>query len=57
MQITDFDAAHNLVALFLQRADELGDCAFLTVRKDGRWQSISYTEAAQRVCAEGGVPC
>ncbi|MEJ6010228.1 AMP-dependent synthetase/ligase [Novosphingobium aquae] len=50
MQITDFDAAPNLVSLFLQRADELGDRAFLTARVDGRWQSISYTEAAQRVC-------
>ncbi|MCW1401397.1 AMP-dependent synthetase/ligase [Novosphingobium sp. MW5] len=50
MQISDFDNAPNLVSLFLSRADELGDKPFLTARLDGRWQSISYTEAARRVC-------
>ena len=50
MQITDFDDAPNLVSLFLNRADELGDKPFLTARVDGRWQSISYAEAARRVC-------
>lgn len=50
MQITDFDDAPNLVSLFLSRADELGERAFLTARVDGRWQSISYAEAARRVC-------
>ncbi len=55
MQITDFDDAPNLVALFLQRADELGDRAFLTAKRGGTWQSITYTEAARQVCllAEG----
>ena len=48
MQITDFDNAPNLVSLFLSRADELGDKPFLTARLDGRWQSISYAEAARR---------
>ncbi|PLK27249.1 long-chain fatty acid--CoA ligase [Novosphingobium sp. TH158] len=50
MQISDFDAAPNLVSLFLQRADERGDSPFLTAKRDGQWQSISYAEAARRVC-------
>ncbi|MXP40227.1 AMP-binding protein [Altererythrobacter soli] len=55
MQITDFDAAPNLVALFLQRADELGEKPFLTAKLGGEWQSLSWREAARQVCllAEG----
>jgi long-chain acyl-CoA synthetase len=50
VQITDFDAAPNLVALFLQRADELGDKPFLTDKRNGEWQSLSWRESARRVC-------
>ena len=55
MQLADFDAAPNLVALFLQRADELGDRPFLHAKRDGAWRAISWREAAERVClaAEG----
>jgi long-chain acyl-CoA synthetase len=55
VQITDFDAAPNLVALFLQRADELGDKPFLTAKHHGEWQSLSWRQAAEQVCllAEG----
>lgn len=50
MHLDDFDACPNLVALFLSRADELGEKPFLTARRDGSWQSISWAEAARRVC-------
>ncbi len=50
MQLSDFDSANNLVALFLVRADEKGDAPFLWARRDGRWQSLSWAEAAQAVC-------
>ncbi len=50
MHIDDFDASPNLVALFLSRADELGDKPFLTAKRGGTWQSISWAEAARQVC-------
>ena len=50
MQIGDFDASNNLVALFLTRADELGGKPFLTAKRDGEWRSISWREAAEQVC-------
>ncbi|MEO7385128.1 MAG: AMP-binding protein, partial [Novosphingobium sp.] len=50
MHIDDFDASPNLVALFLSRADELGDKPFLTAKRDGVWQSITWAEAAREVC-------
>lgn len=50
MQIADFDAAPNLVALFLQRADELGDKPFLTARREREWKSLSWRETAAQVC-------
>ncbi len=55
VQLTDFDAAQNLVALFLSRADERGEAPFLVARREGQWRPISWAEAARRVClaAEG----
>lgn len=50
MQITDFDASPNLVALFLARADELGDKPMLWANHDGDWHSTSWSEAARQVC-------
>jgi long-chain acyl-CoA synthetase len=50
LQLSDFDAATNLVALFLKRADALGDKPFLTAKVDGQWQSRSWREAAEQVC-------
>ena len=50
MQLADFDRAPNLVTLFLSRADELGDRPFLHAKRDGRWQAITWREAAERVC-------
>ena len=50
VQISDFDAASNLVGLFLDRADELGDKPFLTDKRDGAWQSLSWREAAESIC-------
>lgn len=55
MQLSDFDNSSSLVALFLSRADELGERPMLWAKRDGAWQSISWAEAARRVCliAEG----
>lgn len=55
MQLSDIDQANNLVSLFLTRAAERGDYPFLGAKVDGTWQTISWREAADRVCllAEG----
>ena len=50
MQLSDFDASDNLVSLFLARADELGEKPMLWAKRDGNWTSISWSEAARRVC-------
>ena len=50
MKLADFDASANLVALFLARADELGEKPFLWAKCDGKWQPTSWAEAARRVC-------
>jgi long-chain acyl-CoA synthetase len=55
VQLSDFDASSNLVALFLARADALGEKPMLWAKRNGSWQAISWAEAARRVCliAEG----
>jgi len=59
VQLSDFDASPNLVALFLARADELGDKPFLWAKSAngaGRhWIALSWAEVARQVCllAEG----
>ena len=50
MDINDFDRASNLVSLFLARADERGEAPFLWAKREGQWHSISWAEAARRVC-------
>ena len=39
----------NLVQMFFGQAARLGDAAFLWQKKDGKWASISWAEAAVRV--------
>jgi long-chain acyl-CoA synthetase len=41
----------NLVTMFLTRAKERGDKPFLWAKRDGAWQSISWSEAARQVAA------
>jgi long-chain acyl-CoA synthetase len=48
--LTDIDSANNLVELFLKRADARRDKPFLGARIDGGWQTITWGEAAERVC-------
>ena len=48
--LSDIDAAQNLVQLFLRRADEGGDAPFLGAKRGGRWETISWAEAARQVC-------
>jgi long-chain acyl-CoA synthetase len=50
VQLDDFAAATNLVGLFLDRADELGDAAFLSLKREGTWQAQSWSEVARKVC-------
>ena len=47
----DMDHFPNLVALFFTRAAEKGDQPFLSIKRDGRWQALSWREAAERVAA------
>ena len=39
----------NLVAMFFEQANSKGDSAFLWKKRDGEWQSVSWTEAAQQI--------
>ncbi len=48
--LSDIDSANNLVELFLKRADAGGDRPFLGAKRNGQWQTISWREAARRVC-------
>ncbi len=41
----------NLVAMFLDRVQQRGNTPFLWAKREGAWQSISYTEAARQVAA------
>ena len=53
--LSEIDSANNRVDLFLQRADARRDQPFLGFKRDGKWQTISWGEAAEQVCllAEG----
>jgi len=50
LQITDFDDSPNLVALFLSRADELGEKPMLWAKREGAWCSVSWQDVARQVC-------
>src|SRR5437762_889933 len=47
-QLERFD---NLVSLFLTRAAEKGDAPFLWAKRDGKWRSTNWAEAARQVAA------
>jgi long-chain acyl-CoA synthetase len=55
VKLADFDTYNSLVAMFLDRAATRAEQPFLTAKRDGKWQTISWDEAARRVCllAEG----
>ncbi|MED5546879.1 MAG: AMP-dependent synthetase/ligase [Pseudomonadota bacterium] len=55
MDLVEFDRCANVVSLFLARADALGEAPMLWAKREGEWTSISWAEAARRVCllAEG----
>ncbi len=50
MPLREVETANNLVELFLRRADALGERPFLGAKRDGAWHTISWREAAERVC-------
>jgi long-chain acyl-CoA synthetase len=47
--LQDIDGAHNLVELFLKRADEKGDAPFLGHKAGGKWVTQSWRSAAEHV--------
>ena len=50
MQLSDFQAFPNLVAMFLARAEFFGERPLLWAKRSGQWQSQSWREAADQVC-------
>jgi long-chain acyl-CoA synthetase len=50
VQLSDIRTASNLVTLFLARAAVRGGRPFLWAKRDGKWQSQSWSEVADRVC-------
>ena len=50
VQLSDIRTASNLVTLFLARADARGDRPFLSAKREGKWQSQSWSEVASKVC-------
>lgn len=48
--LSDIDSANNLVELFLKRAHAHPDRAFLGAKRDGEWQTQSWSEVADKVC-------
>ncbi len=50
MQLTDFDRFPNLVAMFLDRAQERGDHPMLVAKRSGAWQGLDWITVADRVC-------
>ena len=50
MQLSEIEAANNLVSLFLTQADRNGERPFLWTKRNGSWQSLSWAEAARQVC-------
>jgi len=50
VQLSDFETFNSLVAMFLGRAAERGDKPFLSARRDGKWQALSWRETADQVC-------
>ena len=55
MELSDIQQAPNLVSLFLQRAEQLGDKPFLGAKRSGSWRTQSWRETVDQVCllAEG----
>jgi long-chain acyl-CoA synthetase len=47
----EFEHFPNLVTMFFTRAAAKGDAAFLWAKKDGKWRSTSWREAAEMVAA------
>jgi len=50
VELSDFDASANVVALFLARADALAEKPFLWAKRGGKWRSLSWAEAARQAC-------
>lgn len=50
VDISDLPNTGNLVELLLKRADAKGEAPFLWAKRGGKWQAISWAEAARQIC-------
>ena len=50
MQLADFEGYNSLVAMFLDRAKARGTRPFLAAKGESGWTTISWAEAAGKVC-------
>jgi long-chain acyl-CoA synthetase len=50
VDISDLGSTGNLVELLLKRADARGETPFLWAKREGKWQPITWAEAARQVC-------
>ena len=50
MQLADFEGYNSLVAMFLDRAATRGTRPFLAAKEDSGWTTITWSQAADRVC-------
>jgi long-chain acyl-CoA synthetase len=50
VELTDFDRYPNLVAMFLDRANERGARPMLVAKRDGAWHALNWTTVAEQVC-------
>jgi long-chain acyl-CoA synthetase len=50
VELSDFKASPNLVALFLHRADGRTDRPFLWSKRGGAWIAVSWRDTARQVC-------
>ena len=50
----DYQSCPNLVAMFFEQADRLGDKPFLWVKRDGAYLPLTWRETADRVARLAG---
>ena len=46
---------NSLVDMFFEQAERLGDRPFLSAKREGRWQSLSWRETAEQVARMAGA--
>lgn len=51
MKMKQFEEFPNLVTMFFRRAEAKGNAPFLWHKSEGRWQSLSWSDAARQVAS------